>query len=110
VSELACNPALVEAARQAAIDHLPAPWPQDLPWPAAVPYRAPRIHTGAVASADVWTQSPTRLDLLHGRHGSLCEDDVFWGTLKCDEAFYQLSIDYTRTRLHRPSPMRRWPG
>ena len=74
VLELACDPMLVQAARQAAIDHLPTPWPQDLPWPAAVPYRVPRIHTGAIASADVWTQSPTRLDLLHGRHGSLCED------------------------------------
>jgi len=74
VLELACDPVLVQAARQAATDHLPTPWPQDLHWPAAVPYRAPRIHTGAIASADVWTQWPTRLDLLHGRHGSLCED------------------------------------
>jgi adenosylhomocysteine nucleosidase len=74
VSELACDAALVQAARQAATDYLSVPWPQDLPWPATVPYRVPRLHTGAIASADVWTQSPTRLDLLHGRHGSLCED------------------------------------
>ena len=74
VSELACDPALVQAAHQAATDYLPTPWPQGLPWPAAVPYRAPCIHTGAIASADIWTQSPTRLELLHRRHGSLCED------------------------------------
>src|SRR5438093_6875331 len=34
----------------------------------------PSVHTGAIASADVWTQSPARLDLLHGRYGALCED------------------------------------
>jgi adenosylhomocysteine nucleosidase len=74
VSEIACDPALVRAAHEAAADHVPAPWPQNLHWPVTVPYRAPFIHTGAIASADVWTQSPARLDLLYRRHGSLCED------------------------------------
>jgi hypothetical protein len=40
VLELACDAVLVQAAHQAATDHLPTPWPQDLHWPAAVPYRA----------------------------------------------------------------------
>jgi adenosylhomocysteine nucleosidase len=72
--ELACDPVLVQAARAAAADHAPVPWPRDVHWAVAVPYREPLIHTGAIASADVWTQSPARLDLLHRRHASLCED------------------------------------
>ena len=74
VTELACAPALVQAAREVAADYLPMAWPRDLHWPVAVPYREPLMHIGAIASADVWTQSPARLDLLHRRHGALCED------------------------------------
>jgi adenosylhomocysteine nucleosidase len=74
VSEIACDAALVQAAHAAAVDHVPVPWPQHLSWPIAVPYRMPVIHSGTIASADVWTQSPTRLDVLYRRHGSLCED------------------------------------
>jgi adenosylhomocysteine nucleosidase len=74
VTELACTPALVQAARKVAADYVPVSWPHNLPWPIAMPYREPLMHTGAIASADVWTQSPARLDLLHHRHGALCED------------------------------------
>jgi adenosylhomocysteine nucleosidase len=73
-SQLPCAPELVQAARTAATDHVPTPWPRDLHWPPTVPYRRPVIHTGAIASADIWTQSPARLDLLHRQHSSLCED------------------------------------
>ena len=74
VTELTCTPALVQEAREVAADYVPVSWPHDLHWPVAVPYRKPLVHTGAIASADVWTQSPARLDLLHRRHGALCED------------------------------------
>ena len=73
-SELACDPALLAAARDVLAGFAPDPWPRDLPWPAGVPYRDARVHTGVVASADAWTQWPERLDLLHARHQSLCED------------------------------------
>ena len=34
----------------------------------------PQTHVGRVASADIWTQFHERIDSLHARHGSLCED------------------------------------
>jgi 5'-methylthioadenosine/S-adenosylhomocysteine nucleosidase len=34
----------------------------------------PAIHTGAVASADVWTQHGESIRTLHDLHGSLCEE------------------------------------
>lgn len=45
----------------------------DLPaWPG---YDAPpRVHVGAVASADIWTQHGETIRSIHGRHGSLCEE------------------------------------
>ena len=39
-----------------------------------MPYRDPVVHTGPVASADIWTQATARLEVLHQRHGTLCED------------------------------------
>ena len=42
------------------------------PWPS---YDAPpRVHTGVVASADIWTQHSESIRALHDLHGSLCEE------------------------------------
>jgi len=72
--DLAADPALLARAREAAAGWAPEPWPRQLFWPPAVPYREPRVHAGVVASADIWTQQHARLDALHQRHRSLCED------------------------------------
>lgn len=74
VRETTSDPALLAAARAAAADWTPSPWPATLGWPAAVPRRGPAVHTGIVASADTWTQAHARLDQLHARHQSLAED------------------------------------
>jgi adenosylhomocysteine nucleosidase len=34
----------------------------------------PRVHVGAVGSADIWTQHGERIHTLHKLHGSLCEE------------------------------------
>jgi adenosylhomocysteine nucleosidase len=45
----------------------------DLPsWPGV--NHPPRVHTGPVASADVWTQHGESIRTLHDLHGSLCEE------------------------------------
>ncbi len=67
------DPSLLAAARAAAEGWTPEPWPEAF-WPASVPPRAPKVHEGPVASADIWTQHIPRLDVLHDRHGTLCED------------------------------------
>ncbi len=72
--ELAPDPGLVELAQLAGATHPPAPWPQALFWPSGVPWRLPNIYFGPVVSADTWTQAHARLDILHDRHGSLCEE------------------------------------
>jgi nucleoside phosphorylase len=65
-SETPSDPVLLAAAQRSACDWHPAPWPGT--------GRVPRILTGAVASADVWTQATDRLDVLNSRHGTLCEE------------------------------------
>ena len=72
--EWPADPTLLHLAREAAAGWTPEPWPRELSWPAAVPYREPVVHVGVVASADIWTQSHARLEVLHRRHRSLCED------------------------------------
>ncbi|MDQ3043614.1 MAG: 5'-methylthioadenosine/S-adenosylhomocysteine nucleosidase [Chloroflexota bacterium] len=72
--ELPANADLLDFAHRMAADWSPESWPPDLGWPSEIPYRRPRVHTGPVASADIWTQAHARLDLLHARHGTLCED------------------------------------
>ena len=72
-TELDADPRLLATARAAAEGWRPDPWPPER-WPRAVPHREPVVHAGPVASADVWTQATARLDLLHQRHGTLCED------------------------------------
>lgn len=74
VRELRMDAGLLALARDAAAGWTPPPWPYPHGGPAGVPDRAPVVHTGAIASADIWTQSHARLDLLHGRHQTLCED------------------------------------
>ncbi|HEV2106970.1 MAG TPA: 5'-methylthioadenosine/S-adenosylhomocysteine nucleosidase [Thermomicrobiales bacterium] len=73
-SDLRSDPELLGLAHRAAQGWTPEPWPREAGWPESVPYREPRVHTGAVASADIWTQAHARLDVLHGRHGTFCED------------------------------------
>ena len=71
---LSCDPALVEAARQAASTvHLPM-WPEQHRLETQPADRPPAVHAGPIASADVWVQDPSRLDAMHERTGSLCED------------------------------------
>lgn len=72
--ELKPDPRLLELAQLAAAANPPQPWPQELFWPASVPYRLPNVYLGPVVSADTWTQAHSRLDILHDRHGSLCEE------------------------------------
>ena len=65
-SETPSDPALLAAAHRAAAGWQPEPWPGT--------GRVPAVLTGAIASADVWTQAIARLDILNGRHGTLCEE------------------------------------
>jgi adenosylhomocysteine nucleosidase len=74
VRELRMDAALVELAQDAAAGWCPPPWPRPSTGASGVQDRAPLVHTGAVGSADIWTQAHARLDLLHGRHQTLCED------------------------------------
>lgn len=69
--ELRLDAGLVALAQAAAADWRPAPWPHA---PGETAEREPVVQTGVVGSADIWTQAHDRLDLLHGRHQSLCED------------------------------------
>lgn len=72
--ELRPDQKLIELAELAAATHPPEPWPQHLFWPVSIPWRLPNVYLGPVASADTWTQAHSRLDILHDRHGSLCEE------------------------------------
>ena len=65
---------LIEFAQTAAAVHPPEAWPRELFWPTGVPWRLPKVFLGPVTSADTWTQAHDRLDILHDRHGSLCEE------------------------------------
>jgi adenosylhomocysteine nucleosidase len=74
IAALNADPKLLALATEAGAEYLPEPWPEGLVWPPGLPYRASRVHTGTVLSADIWTQAHARLDVLHKRHESLCED------------------------------------
>lgn len=66
VDAIPTPPDLVALAERAASEVSLPPWPgYDTP---------PRVHTGTVASADIWTQHGETIQTLHGRHGSLCEE------------------------------------
>jgi adenosylhomocysteine nucleosidase len=73
-TELETDPGLRELAIAAAKNWTPEPWPRGLNLPPEIEPRPPRTHVGRVASADIWTQFHERIDKLHARHGSLCED------------------------------------
>jgi adenosylhomocysteine nucleosidase len=73
-AEIPADPGLLATAHEVAQSYEPVPWPNDLHWPEGVPHRAPVIHSGTLVSSDVWTQSHARLDEIHARHQSLCED------------------------------------
>ena len=74
LTELETDRRLREATIAAAEGWSPAPWPRGLNLPPDVEQRPPRTHVGRVGSADQWTQFHDRLDMLHGKHGTLCED------------------------------------
>ncbi len=42
------------------------------PWPGSAD--SPAWHVGAVGSADIWTQQPSKLRAIHDQHQTLCED------------------------------------
>jgi adenosylhomocysteine nucleosidase len=63
---LAVDPTLVELAERMG-KRTPLPV-----WPGLM--QPPRIHTGAIASADVWTQHGETILALHDEYGSLCEE------------------------------------
>lgn len=73
-TELETDLGLREATIAAAAGWSPDPWPRGLNLPPDVEQRPPETHLGHVGSADQWTQAHPRLDILHGRHGTLCED------------------------------------
>jgi adenosylhomocysteine nucleosidase len=73
-NERPCDPALLAQAHAAAEGFVPDPWLLALGWPANIPHREGRVAAGVVASADIWTQFHERIDMLHARHRSLCED------------------------------------
>jgi nucleoside phosphorylase len=64
----ASDPDLLNLAETAASGWVPEPWPiRNSP-------RPPVVRTGNVGSGDVWNQHVDRIDNLHQRHGTLCED------------------------------------
>lgn len=71
---LRTDPALVQLAVDAASDLDLDAWPEAFHLPTHPKDGAVRVHTGVVASADVWMQDPAWLDAMHERTGSLCED------------------------------------
>lgn len=62
-----------DAALLALAERVAQGWSPE-PWPIGTASRPPLVTTGVVASADVWTQAPERIERLHLRHASLCED------------------------------------
>jgi adenosylhomocysteine nucleosidase len=71
---LPSDPVLLDLAVEASKTTALPSWPGELAWPSEEPRRPVRIVVGPVASADIWTQSIARIDALHKRHGTLCED------------------------------------
>lgn len=73
-SDLTASPHLVTLAEEAAREVTLAAWPEMHRLPVHSKDGAVRVHSGVVASADVWMQDPAWLDATHQRTGSLCED------------------------------------
>ena len=74
LTELATDAELRSLTIAAAEGWSPAPWPRGLNLPPDIEQRPPRVFVGRVGSADQWNQHRERLDRLHVRHGTLCED------------------------------------
>lgn len=74
LTELATDQALRELTIAAAEGWMPEAWPRGLNLPPDIERRPPTTHIGRVGSADQWTQHHERIDRLHARHGTLCED------------------------------------
>ena len=72
-SVIRCDPVLVKMAQRAAAQWEPQPWPERNPHGYQVE-RTATIRTGPLISADMWVQSPARIDALHRRHHSLAAD------------------------------------
>lgn len=71
---LECDPGLIAHAREASRTiELPI-WPEAHRLSSQPADRPPVVREGPIASADVWLQDPDRLDAMHQRTGSLCED------------------------------------
>lgn len=73
-NELRTSPGLAALAQDAARETVLDAWPDVHRLPAHPRDGAVRVHSGVIASADVWMQDPTWLDATHERTGSLCED------------------------------------
>jgi adenosylhomocysteine nucleosidase len=71
---LSCDPTLVDMAKRAAREIAPPRWPETLRLASQPAERDPAVITGPIASADIWLQDIARLDAMHQRTGSLCED------------------------------------
>lgn len=67
--ELLPDSELLRLASESASGWTPAPWPA-----MTLADRDPIVHQGVIGSADCWTKHPARIDLLHERHRSLCEE------------------------------------
>lgn len=72
-SVIECDPQIVAVAQRAAAHWAPEPWPERNPHGYQVE-RTATIRTGPIISADMWVQSPARIDALHRRHQSLAAD------------------------------------
>jgi adenosylhomocysteine nucleosidase len=72
-TELATDPQLLDLTIRAAEGWTPEDWPCGLNLPPEMT-RSPQVHVGRVASADIWTQFHERIDHLHAKHGTVCED------------------------------------
>jgi adenosylhomocysteine nucleosidase len=100
---------LVELAQRAAAARTPEPWPYPDIWPPTFQPRDPVVITGPIASADVWTQQHSRLDVLHDRHGSVCEEmeAVAIGRICQMHGISFLAVkDISNNEYHRPSDLK----
>ena len=65
-----------------------------------------RIHEGVVASADIWTQSPSGIQALTDRHHSLCED-MEAGAIATIAHLHEVPFltikDISNNELHKPT-------
>ena len=68
-----CERSMVALAQSCAESWRSDPWPDRSPHGVTME-REPSVRLGPVISADMWVQSPARIDTLHRRHQSLAAD------------------------------------